>query len=242
MRSPTVRAPRCALVAALAAGCVCAAPGSALAGITFSFADPGPGRQLMSAEGAGDDPGFALLTYDTDAPIVFIVDGSMEGLGVHKFDARLEMSLQLGPATVISPSTLEASTDGTFTFYTFEDEMRVDIVTGSFKSGRFFTFDTAGAILATSEAPFGYVAGPALQAILGGLVLANDGEAAFTVTDIESELGGFINEDQTFRDFNANASFSGLTSVVPAAGGGVLIGFAAGIAGLGRPRRRRSSR
>jgi len=225
---------------ALIAGSVLALASAANASIAFSFADPVPGRQVANLQnGAG--PGLGLLTYDTGANIAFLVDDNeLGGFGFTTFtNARLEVNLTLGAAVVMGGITL-APVSGTFIIYDFTGNVRTDILNGSSMAGAFVRVTGTNAIQFSTADGFSYSAGPALQALLGGLrILAPDQEAVFTLTDIATVGGGnFIGPGGVFRSFNANASFSGTsnTEIIPTPGAAALVG----IAGLVAMRRRRA--
>lgn len=223
-----------------AAGALCFPTAAALASIAFSFADPAGGRQLTNTQGTGGDPMTGLITYDSAVPIVFIVDGIDDGLGVEVFSkAFLEMDLQIGTATEISPGIFQASIIGTFSIFTAGDG---DILSGEFNEGNFLTLNSAGVIGGTNTAPmpFQYTAGPALQSFLGdGMSLGELAEAVFTLTDITPEARGeLIGPEGVVGGFTANASFSGVANVIPAPGAGLLV--ACGLSGALRRRRRTS--
>src|SRR5262249_40867975 len=85
------------------------------ASVSFSFADPVPGRQVTCVAN-GEGPGVGLITYDSTTPIVFYLDGSSEGLGSRTFtNVRLAMRLTLGAAGTFGGITT-AAVAGTFTF------------------------------------------------------------------------------------------------------------------------------
>ncbi|MGQ0626755.1 MAG: MYXO-CTERM sorting domain-containing protein [Phycisphaerales bacterium] len=224
---------------ALVAGGVLALASAANASIAFSFADPVPGRQVSNLQN-GSGAGLGLLTYDTSAPIVFLVDDSdVGGSGATSFNnARLEVNLTLGAAITMGGVTL-APVSGDFTIYDFTGNVRTDILRGQSMSGAFVRVTGTNAIQFSTADGFSYTAGPALQAFLGALrTLVADQEAVFTLTDIATVGGGsFIGPGGVFRSFNANASFSGTSNVevVPTPGAAAL----AGLAGLVALRRRR---
>lgn len=223
---------------ALLAGGVLAMASVANASIAFSFADPVPGRQVSNVQnGAG--PGLGLLTYDTSANIVLLVDDNeFGGFGSLSFNtARLEVTLTLGAAVTLGGVTL-APVSGTFTIYDFTGGVRTDILTGSSQNGAFVRVTGTNAIQFSTADGFSYAAGPALAALLlpSGRSLAPAQEAVFTLTDIATVGGGnFIGPGGVFRSFNANASFSGTSETVPTPGAAAL----AGLAGLVALRRRR---
>lgn len=222
------------VVAALAAAAVA---GSASASITFSFADPIPGRQLRNqANGAG--VGVGLLTYDTTAPITFLVDGTDEGLSQWTWsNARMEMNLALGAATTFAGVTV-APVQGTFTIYDFTGSVRNDILTGTAAAGTFVRISNTNSIL-FSDPDFTYTAGPALAALLpSGVSFVNPTEGSFSVTDVSVAEGGghFIGPGGVFRTFTANSSFSGNTALIPSPGALAL----AATSGMIALRRRRA--
>lgn len=205
--------------------------------ITFSFADPVPGRQMTAVAGGGGGSS-ALLTYDTSARISLLVDGSAEGFGALEFtDARMELSMALGVTTTMGGVTV-APVSGTFTIYDMSTGSRRDIITGASQNGAFVRVLGTNSLQFATPDGFTYLAGPALTALLApGRELSPYQEASFSLTDIQTVGGGaFIAPDGSFRSFTANSSYSGNTEVIPAPGALAL----AGLGGLMVARRRRN--
>jgi hypothetical protein len=221
-----------------AAGAAMAFTSIANAGISFSFADPVPGRQMSNvANGAG--AGIGALSYDTNANIVFYVDASDLGAGTLTFNtARMEMALTLGAAVTSGGVTL-APVTGSFTIYDMTGNVRTNILTGSADSGTFVRITNTNSIL-FSDPDFTYTAGPALSSVLPqGTQFVPSTEAVFTLTDVQTVGGsGLTTSGGAFRSFAANASFTGNTetTIVPAPGAFAL----AGASGLLVARRRRA--
>ncbi|MFA6044424.1 MAG: hypothetical protein WC718_05520 [Phycisphaerales bacterium] len=207
--------------------------GAAQAGIAFSFADPIPGRQLTSTANA-QEAGVASLTYDQSAEITFLVDGTDAGFGNVVFShARLEMNLAIGAASTAGNVT-QAPVTGSFTIYDFTNEVRSNIITGIADLGTYVRIGNTNSLL-FSDPSFSYIAGPALSAYLApGTTFSNPTEGVFTLTSISPS--SFLNPDGTFKSFQANASFTGNTEVVPAPGALAL----ASIGGLLVVRRKRA--
>lgn len=195
---------------------------AAQAGIAFSFADPIPGRQLTSTANA-QEAGVASLTYDQSAELVFLIDGTDVGIGNVVFPhAHLEMNLSLGTATTFAGIT-QAPVTGSFTIYDLSSESRVDILTGIADIGTYVRVGNTNALL-FSDPNFSYVAGPALASLLApGTTFTGPTEGVFTLTDINPS--SFLNSNGTFKSFQANASFTGNTEVVPAPGALALAGL-----------------
>lgn len=197
---------------------------TAQAGIAMSFADPIPGRQLHNTQD-GVAPGVGRMTYDQNAVITFLIDGTDEGFGLVTFgNARMEMDLAIG-AAVVAGGVTQAPVIGMFTIYDMTAG-RVDIVTGVASLGTYVRVGNTNSLL-FSDPNFSYIPGPALTALLApGRVFTDPTEGVFTLTSIAAVGGGnFINPDGTFRTFDANASFSGNTEVVPAPGVMALMGL-----------------
>jgi hypothetical protein len=229
--------------AAVAATCTLFAL-SADASVFFSFADPGPGRELQHI--ANDvSPGVGSLVYDTEASLDFLVDASESGLGVATFsNVRLEMNLSLGTATQAVPGLWVAPVIGSFTFYTFDqsaERVRVDLLHGANVDGNLINtvLGSTGswAFGATSDSGFSWTALNDLADFLGaGFFLAGYADMAMTVTGTQSD-GPIVDEQGVFKNFVANLSFSGTATVIPAPSTlGVI-----SIAGLAFCRRRRSA-
>jgi hypothetical protein len=208
--------------------------GAAQASIAFSFADPPNGRQLTNLQD-GVAPGVSLMTYSQTAPLVFYVDGSDEGLGSVTFgNARMELRFEMSPAVTIGGVTT-APVAGFFRV--FNADTGNDIVTGTSQAGAFVRVAGTNSILFSSPDGFAYSAGADLTSFLpNGLTLAADQEAVFTLTDVLVAGGGSIfGVGGAFKSFDANASFSGTTALVPAPGAVAL----AGLGGLLVARRKR---
>ncbi len=213
---------------------LCLAAGAAQASIAFSFADPANGRQLTNVKD-GAAAGVGLMTYDSSAPITFIVDGTEDSLGVLVFNnARMEMRFEMSPAVTIAGVTT-APVAGTFRIYNATSGN--DIVTGQSADGAFVRIAGTNSILFSSPDGFTYTAGADLTSFLpSGQSLAADQEAVFTLTDVLVQGGGsMFAAGGVFKDFAANASFSGTSNLVPTPGAIAL----AGLGGLLVGRRRR---
>lgn len=229
----------------IAAAMVAAAGTAANAAVTFSFADPAPGKQLTHTTNGGA-PGSGVLSYDqsnTTGAIRFIVGSNDGAIPTTVFaNARVEMEINVGTATAI-PGGASAPLQGRFRFYSLDvnNQNPVDILSGSFgqTGGVAVVFGASGALITNSIQPndLVYTAGPALQSLLpAGLFLAPLFDAVFTITDIEQVGGGpFVNQNGEIAGFTANASFSGTSEIVPTPGSAALIGLA-GLIGLRRRR------
>lgn len=216
-----------AVFVALAAGAVITS--GAQAGISFSFADPVPGRQLTNVADGGSEAGIGALSYDTSAVLVFYVDASEIGAGTLTFsNARMEMDMEIG-AAFMSGSVMLAPVTGTFTIYDFTGGVRNDILIGNADSGTFVRITNTNSIL-FSDPDFTYSPGPALLPLLpSGVVFVPSTEAVFTLTDVQTPGGSNLTTaGGTFNSFEANASFTGNTEVVPSPAGFALLAIAAG--------------
>jgi uncharacterized protein (TIGR03382 family) len=211
--------------------------GAAHAGIFMSFADPIPGRQMRNAADAVA-AGVGRLTYDQTAVFDFLVDGTDLGFGaVTLVNARMEMNMALGAAVTIG-SVTTAPVHGFFTIYVVDqDDVRRDVITGTARDGAYVRVGNTNSLL-FSDPDFHYSAGPVLEGLAGApLVFGDPTEGVFTLTSIAPVGGGsFLNADGSFKTFDANASFTGNTEVIPAPGAIVL----AGLGTLVLARRRRS--
>lgn len=224
MRKSTIIAATAALLAAAGAN----------AAVQFSFADPGNGRQLTNTAGATT----SLLTYDTNAPITFIVGLTDIGGGVVAFtDARLEMNITVGQASLIAPGIYQAAISGSFRVY--NNASGLDILTGSATNGNFITFSTAGALGTTSNLTLSYSAGAELSSLLTPLnqTLAPVYDAVFTITDIVSATGGpLIGTNNVYNNFTANTSYSGTANTIPTPGSLAMAAMGLGLMGTRRRR------
>lgn len=206
---------------------------AANAGVSFSFADPTGGRQMMNMAGLGPG-GSGLLMYDQSAPLTLIVDGTGSGLGSTTFNARLEMNLSLGQTSNVGNLTI-APVTGSFTFYTLNGAIRQNILTGNASEGSYVRLGGTNSILFSAPG-LGYTPGPALAGFLGGQTLTPGFEGVFTVTDLDTGGSSVIGANRFFNSFTANASFSGNAQVIPAPGALALLG----LGGLVAARRRRA--
>lgn len=227
----------------IAAGLLAAAGSVAQAAVTFSFADPAPGKQLRHTSNGGL-PGSGSLSYDTSATtgvIRFIVGSNDGSVPTTVFaNARMDMSIEVGLATPI-PGGFMAPLSGSFRI--FNASTGLDILTGSFgyagPGGTAVVFGPSGALITNSIVPndLVYTAGPELTALLpSGQVLAPLFDAVFTLTDIAQIGGGpFVNPNGEVASFDANASFSGTSELIPTPGALALLGLG-GLVGLRRRR------
>lgn len=227
---------RCALgspcLAAVSA--LALASGAAVGSISFSFADPPNGRQLTNIED-GIAPGVSLMFYDMATSLVLYVDGTDEGLGSLTFnDARMEMRFELSPAVSIG-NVLIAPVSGFFRL--FNAQTGNDIVTGQSADGAYVRIAGTNSILFSTPDGFTYTAGPDLTSFLPpGVVPAPLQEAVFTLTDVLVNDGGnMFGPGGVFRNFVANASYSGTTDLIPSPGALPLLGLGALV--IGRRRR-----
>lgn len=189
---------------------------AAQADITFSFADPSGGQQV-TATANGGGAGVTRVTYDTSAPITFIVDTGAEG-GTTFTNARVEFTnFDVGAAVVINNMTF-APVSGTFTFYDFTGGVRTDILRGQSTTGAFVRVGIANAFMFSSANGFLYTAGAALLPVLGAQNLMGQQDAVFSLTNINVQGGGpLIGANGAFNSFTADTSYSG-SSQVPAPG------------------------
>jgi hypothetical protein len=199
------------------------------AALTFSFADPVPGRQMSYSQATG------LITYDNTALISVLVDGSTEPVpfNVAFPGSTMTMNLSVGAVSVAGP-LVQAPVAG---FFELRDNTSALILRGDTANGSFLRLGATGSILMSSDISFGFTAGPALNAILApGRTLSNPQESVFTVTDLLVTGGGPLVSDGVMRSWSANASYSGNSEVVPAPGAIAL----AGLGGLLVARRKRA--
>jgi hypothetical protein len=217
MRSITKLSAMAALVAA------CGIASVSQAALTFSFADPVPGRQLSYSHGTG------IISYDNLAAITVLVDGSTEPIAFNAAfpNSTMTMSLAVGTVSVAGP-VIQAPVAG---FFELRDASSALILRGDTANGAFIRLGSTSSILMSDDISFAYTAGPSLTALLlPGRALANPQEAVFTVTDLLVGGGGPLVVDGQMRSWTANASYSGNSDVVPAPGaialaslGGLLI-------------------
>ena len=220
-----------ALVAATLAGLATTAANADT--LQFSFADPQPGRQLSNSGG--------LMTYDQNSTFQFLANLSAAGLSSNQTwnNAAMEMSLTLG-APVAIPGGYVAPVSGFFEVYDNTGSVRTNILRGTASDGAYVRVSNTNTML-FSDPGLVYTAGAALNGLLPigqSFDLTNPQEASFTITDIQSDLGGNPINGGSFIGFTANASYSGNTEfrIVPTPGTAML----AGLGGLLTARRRRA--
>lgn len=204
---------------ACAIAAIAAAAGSANAALTFSFADPIPGRQMSYSSSSG------LISYDSSAVLSFLVDGSTEPNNFNQVfgNAGMNMMLNVGSISVAGP-IVTAPVSGFFEI--FDRGTETLIVRGDTAAGSFVRLGATSSILMSSDISFTYTAGPALNALLlPGRAPSDPQEAVFTVTDLLVTGGGPLVVQGQMRDWTANASMSGNTEVVPAPGVLALAGM-----------------
>lgn len=207
--------------------------GTAQAGITFSFADPGAtSGELSHSQATGQ------ITYNSNVALTFVVDLTSIGGAVVQFtNARLELNLSVGAANQVGPNDYLASiSDGSFRVFNADNGQ--NILLASVLSGNLFTFQPGGQIVSTTALGLSYTAGSELQNLLTalnpGYVIAAPSDGAFTLTDLTTS--GPLVSNNEFNDFRANSSFSGTTEVVPTPGALAAVGMGLGLAGLRRRR------
>ncbi len=220
------------------------AASAAQADLAFSFADPVGGRQLTNTQNGIGGPGTGQLTYDQNAVLSFLVDGSTEPTPFNFTfaNARMEMSLIIGMATTVGQLSQAAVLQGSF-FRIYDATSGNTILRGDATGGAFIRFGGTNSVLLSDVTGFAYTFGSALQALLDpGRAPANPQEATFTVTDIltaRQQGGGqapLIGPGGVISSFTANTSFSGNVAVVPTPGAMALVG----LGGLVAARRRRA--
>lgn len=223
--------------------------------LTFSFADPAPGKQLIV--GPGNKVADASFGYDPEARVNFIVGSNDGAVPTTVFqDVFVEMNLDVYVTGIPrgGPGPLIGFVGGSFTVYAVSSRGRFDILRATLptvfspdgivgQGGQLFLVGPlpagplTGAIISSSN-PFtlDYKAGPLLSAILDplGVVLAPAFDAVFTITDLDPGAAGDPRGANPSQP-RGNASFSGTAALIPTPGMTAL--FA--VAGLVSLRRRR---
>lgn len=225
----------------LAALAPLAAVAVANAGLAFSFADPTPGKQLHNVQDNHAGAGTGLMTYDQDAAITFLVDGSTEAnpFTTSWTNARMEMNMTVFTGST-SAGVFSAPVSGFFRIY--DANTGATIVRGDATGGAFLRFAGTSTILLSSDSGFAYTFGQALIDALAfygnaGSSPFDPQEGSFSLTDAVAVNGGdIIGEGGVVQSFDANASFSGNTETIPAPGALALLS----VAGLVSARRRRA--
>lgn len=225
--------------------------------ITFSFADPAPGKQLIVTQGSKETSGG--FSYDPESPINFIVGSNDGSVPTTVFEnVYLEMNLEVVSVGIPrgGPSSVFGTVAGSFTIYAVTRRGRADIlhadmplivendgpvVAGGdlFLVGPIPQGPLTGAIISSSAAhSLDYTAGPLLTEILDplGIALAPLFDAVFTITDLSGfgpgqPRGGSGGPAVAL----GNASFSGTAALIPTPGTTALLA----VAGLVSLRRRR---
>ncbi len=224
-------------ISAVAVAAVAGLSAVASADLTFQFADPVNGRQLTNTQNNIAGPGTGQITYDQNAQINFLVDGSTEPapFAASFGNARMEMDLVIGTAVAVAPGLFSAPVSGFFRIWDFTSGQT--ILRGDATGGSFIRFGGTSSILFSDITGFQYTFGAPLQALLNpGRGPINPQEGTFTITDVLTNPagGGLIGPGGVIRSFSANSSFSG-NSAVPTPGALALMG----LGGLVVGRRRR---
>lgn len=214
--------------------------GAVQADLAFSFADPVGGRQLNNNQSGQAGPGTGVMTYDQNAVLNLLVDGGSEPNPFNSAfpNARMEMQMTVFTGVTVS-GVFSAPVLGFFRIY---DAVSGDtIIRGDATGGAFIRFGGTSSILLSSDNGFMYTFGPALQALLAsfgntGRAPVDPQEATFTITNAVAVGGGSIVNTSTgvVRSFNADASYSGNTAVVPAPAAMAILGLGGIVAGRRR--------
>ncbi len=217
---------------------------AANADLAFSFADPTGGRQIAFDQNGIGGPGSGQMTYDQNAVINFIIDGSGEPnpFSVNFPNARMEMDMTLFQGSSFFGTYL-APASGFFRIY--DATSGNTILRGDAIGGAFLRFGGTSSLLLSSDNGFSYTFGPQLQAALNaagnfGRVPTDPQEGTFTITDaittvVNPGSTSIIGPNGVLRSFAANTSYSGNTATVPTPGALALVG----LGGLLAARRRR---
>ena len=213
---------------------------AAQAGLSFSFADPVPGRQLTNLQANQAGVGTGVMSYDQFATLALLVDGSGEASPFTAIfsNARMEMSM-----TVYTGSTV----GGIFTapvtgfFRIWDANTGQDILRGDASMGTFLRYSNSNALQLSSDLGFAYTFGPALQSTLAangnpGSSPVDPQDGVFSITDTIAQGGGsIIGAGGVVKSFSANTSFSGTVATAVPAPGAIAL---AGLTGLISRRRR----
>ncbi len=226
--------------ALLAAVGVAAMAGSAHGAIFFTFDDPGSPHEVSydRSGGSGGD-----ISYSSAAPVDLGVTSDDPGIPDVVFSTVLSMDIVVGGATPVdlngdgSNDGFRAPISGSFVFSSFANPAQ-SLLTGTFKDGALITFDTAGAMVASSlNSSLAYTASNGLFDLINGAGypgLAPQFDASFSLSDITP--APTVDGEGNLMDFTASASFVGRAELIPAPG---ALAFAAIGAGAFTARRRR---
>lgn len=205
-----------------------ASAGAASASIVFSFADPGPGKDIFHFEGQAP-PVATDVTQETQPGVIvsieekifnFVIDASDDGMGVHVVPAMLWMFVNVGPLIDPLAPVLTAPANGGFAIIDPQTQAPYLVGAGDF----FLTFSgTSGALFGSSKirgSSFFYLAGSALKAtlpLLDFLAPTFDGSFALADASIDNSL---VNSSGFLKTFVSNVSFVGSAqaSFVPTPG------------------------
>jgi MYXO-CTERM domain-containing protein len=221
---------------------VAAACASANAGLSFSFADPVPGRQLTNVQANQSGPGTGVMSYDQFAALTFLIDGSDEANPFTAIfsNARMEMNMSIGQGATVG-GIFSAPVTGFFRIW--DANTGQDILRGDATGGAFLRYANASSLQLSSDTGFAYSFGAALNSTLAangnaGSAPINPQDGVFTITDALASGGGsIIGAGGVVKSFSANTSFSGtVATAVPAPGAMALVGLAGLLA-----RRRRTA-
>jgi MYXO-CTERM domain-containing protein len=217
---------------------------SANADLAFSFADPTGGRQVTFDQNGVAGAGSGLMTYDQNAAINFIIDGSDEPnpFSVNFPNARMEMQMVVFAGSSFF-GTFLAPAQGFFRIY--DAVSGNTILRGDATGGAFLRFGGTSSLLLSSDNGFSYTFGSELQTALNaagnfGRVPTDPQEGTFTITDaittvVNPGSSSIVGAGGVLRSFVANTSYSGNSATVPTPGALALVG----LGGLLAARRRR---
>ncbi len=225
-------------VAAVLVGVGAAVASQTQAAIVFSFADPGPGQEILHFEGRpvlDGPPAVEGVTVDTQPGVLvaledrvfdFVIDASDDGFGVHIVPAKLWMFVEVGQVFDTLSPVLTAPAQGGFALV--DPETNDPYIVGAGSMALSFA-GTSGALFASSESmqrDFFYLAGPALRRELPLLeFLGPTFDASFALANAEID-NTLVNDFGFLKTFVSDVAFVGSAeaSFVPAPGSAALLG------------------
>ena len=208
--------------------------------VSFTYANQEGGQSLSYTFDEGD--ALATITVDAMVDVSFNFTGIGGTPGEVIEDVRVTKTASVLSATEIGPGTFLAEVfDASFTFMdtmgTPDMSDDVEILSGSYgtgtrgteSTGALFIVGSSGSIVANSTFDGGelsYTLGSGLATLLsdGGLVLGEQADASWTITNVDPGVQGDGNG--FFEDFIADSAFTGSFTAVPSPGSMALASIA----------------
>jgi hypothetical protein len=209
---------------------------SAFGTVSFSFADPANGMQLVNRATSATT---SSLTSTPGFMVDFVIDGSSMASPFSTI-VRAEVFVDFTIAQGASAGGIyQAPVSGNFRIVDAASGQL--LIRGDAQQGTFLRIGGTSSAMFSDVLGFGYTKGQALESILAAsgnpnTPVQNPQEAVFTLTRVAPTTGtSIINQSGRLNDFSANSSFSG-NYAIPAPGAAALLGLSA-LAATRRKRR-----